>query len=234
MNTENFATFILTHGRADNVKTYDALREHGYTGKIYLLIDNEDSQQQDYIDKYRDEVIVFDKLKQAQETDTCDNYKKRNSIVFARNYNFKIAREMGIKYFWQLDDDYTSFRWTFDNENNYVVQINNPLHQGGAHIRTIEWKHLLPPEKQKEITGTLLTTETPYSPKDWHDYEYPFPDAKNKVLLSRYQARAQRLKNIIFAGRLGEYRYYDMDQAIGRALVIADKLLKGELNGEEL
>ena len=36
----NFAVFILTHGRADNVKTHDSLKRCGYTGKIYILIDN--------------------------------------------------------------------------------------------------------------------------------------------------------------------------------------------------
>ena len=43
MSKTKFAAFILTHGRADDVLTYDTLRRCGYTGKIYLLVDNEDS-----------------------------------------------------------------------------------------------------------------------------------------------------------------------------------------------
>jgi len=61
----NFCAFILTHGRPDNVKTYATLRKHGYTGKIYLIIDNEDKTAKQYYKKYGNEVIMFDKLKIA-------------------------------------------------------------------------------------------------------------------------------------------------------------------------
>jgi hypothetical protein len=68
-----FATFILTHGRADNVLSYRALKKGGYTGQIYLLVDDEDKQLQKYLDNYGDEVIVFDKKKVAESVDACDN-----------------------------------------------------------------------------------------------------------------------------------------------------------------
>ena len=44
MSERNFAVFILTHGRAENVETYKALRDCGYTGKIYVIIDDEDDE----------------------------------------------------------------------------------------------------------------------------------------------------------------------------------------------
>jgi UDP-galactopyranose mutase len=74
------------------------------------------------------------------------------------------------------------------------------------------------------IRGTLLTRETPFTPDDPREYEYPFPDAANKRLYMSYVERAASLGNVLFCGRLGEYRYYDMDQAIGRALMLADSL----------
>ena len=116
-----FATFILTHGRADNVLSYHALKKGGYTGQIYLLVDDEDKQLDAYIDKYGDEVIVFDKKKVAKSVDACDNYGKRNSVVFARNYNFIIARELGLTHFWQLDDDYSQFGWATNNDGDYIT-----------------------------------------------------------------------------------------------------------------
>jgi len=116
-----FATFILTHGRADNVLSYRALKKGGYTGQIYLLVDNEDKQLQKYLDNYGDEVIIFDKKKVAESVDACDNYGKRNSVVFARNYNFVIARELGLTHFWQLDDDYTRFGWAMNNDGDYIT-----------------------------------------------------------------------------------------------------------------
>lgn len=119
---DDFAAFILTHGRADNVITYNTLRKQGYTGKIILLIDNEDAQIDDYKSKYGDEVFVFDKQKAIDITDSGDNFKKRNSVVYARNYNFVVAKELGYKYFLQLDDDYSAFRYTFDNYRNYITR----------------------------------------------------------------------------------------------------------------
>jgi len=106
-------------------------------------------------------------------------------------------------------------------------QVNNPTHVGGPHIRTLEWKHMMPREFAQRITGTVLTTETPHTPTDPSGYEYPFPDADNAALYQRYRERADAMDGVLICGRLGEYRYYDMDQAIGRAMVLAERLLEG-------
>jgi UDP-galactopyranose mutase len=107
-------------------------------------------------------------------------------------------------------------------------QVNYPDPGQGPQIRTIEWKYLLPPGERAQVKGTVLTTETPYSPTDPNAYEYPFPDAENEALYVRYRRRAQALKNVLICGRLGEYRYYDMDQAIARAWMLGQRLLKQE------
>lgn len=117
-----FAVFILTHGRANNVVTYNALRKQGYTGKIYLMVDDEDTQIPEYKRIYGDQVIVFNKQEAIDYTDSGDNFQKRNSVVYARNWNFVVAKEMGIDYFLQLDDDYGNFYNTFDNKGSYITQ----------------------------------------------------------------------------------------------------------------
>lgn len=122
MMPDTFAAFILSHGRPNNVLTYKSLRSHGYTGKIYVIADNEDSQLAEYKKNFGDELIVFNKTEYAKHVDACDNYDKRNSVVYARNYNFKIARELGITHFIQLDDDYTAFGYTADNNRNYITK----------------------------------------------------------------------------------------------------------------
>jgi hypothetical protein len=124
MSIKNFAVFILTHGRASNVITYQTLRRQGYTGLIYLLVDDEDKQIDDYRKLYGKQVIVFNKQKAIDFTDSGDNFLKRNSVVYARNYNFVIAKELGVDYFLQLDDDYTYFTHTYDNERNYITSKN--------------------------------------------------------------------------------------------------------------
>lgn len=97
------------------------------------------------------------------------------------------------------------------------AQVNNPLPENGPHIRTLEWKHLLPPPEAARIPGTLITRETTYSPEDPDAFEYPFPDAENALRYQQYRDLAKTRPDVLCCGRLGEYRYYDMDQAIARA-----------------
>ena len=104
-------------------------------------------------------------------------------------------------------------------------QVNNPDPAQGPHIRTLEWKHMMPPEYAAHIRGTVLTREITVSPTDPNEYEYPFPDAANARLYREYRERAEATPGLLICGRLGEYRYYDMDQAIARAQLLARRLL---------
>lgn len=114
----DFVAFILTHGRPDKIHTIDALRKAGYTGKIILVIDNEDKTADRYYELYgRDNVVMFDKLKKSTEFDTIDRGTDRRAIVYARNACFDIAEDLGYKYFLELDDDYTNFRQRFIKDN---------------------------------------------------------------------------------------------------------------------
>ncbi len=104
-------------------------------------------------------------------------------------------------------------------------QINNPDPANGPHIRTLEWKHMLEPETIPMIRGTVLTREVTTTPTDPNDAEYPFPDAKNQELYKAYRRRVENRRDLLVCGRLGEYKYYDMDQAIARAMIHAKDLL---------
>lgn len=116
---DDFAVFILTHGRADNVITYRTLQRAGYTGRVYIVIDNEDKQAEKYYQNFGDKVIMFDKAAEAEKTDCGDNFPERNTVLFARNAVFDIAEGLGIEYFVVLDDDYKEFSYIFDEENSY-------------------------------------------------------------------------------------------------------------------
>ena len=105
-------------------------------------------------------------------------------------------------------------------------QVNNPDPANGPHIRTLEWKHMMPHTFAAQIRGTLLTREITTTPVDSDRYEYPFPDSANAALYETYRGRAAALPGTLICGRLGEYRYYDMDQAIARALTLAERVLE--------
>lgn len=112
--SDDFAVFILTHGRADNVVTYNTIRKQGYTGPIYLICDNEDEQLEEYRVKYGTEAVkVFDKQKAYDNTDTMDNFNEHRAIIYGRNESFKIAKDLGLKHFLQLDDDYDRIEFRY-------------------------------------------------------------------------------------------------------------------------
>ena len=116
---KDFVVFILTHGRVDNQYTYRSLCEQGYTGRCVFILDNEDGQVEEYKRKYGDKnCYVFDKLAMSKRIDEVFRGDRR-VIVYARNACFDAARDLGYKYFMELDDDYTSFVWRFDAECAY-------------------------------------------------------------------------------------------------------------------
>ena len=115
MENKDFAVFILTHGRPDNVKTINTLNRCGYTGKVFFIVDNEDKSVDQYIANFgSDKVIVFDKKAMADAIDEGNNFDERRTITHARNFCFEAAKQVGVKYFLELDDDYLTFDFRID------------------------------------------------------------------------------------------------------------------------
>lgn len=113
----NYAVFIMTHGRADSVFTDKTLRKCGYTGRIYYVIDTEDEQAEKYINNFgKENVLIFDKKEVEAEMDTGDIDGSMKCVVFARNKCFDFAKQLGLDYFIEADDDYTAFSYRSEEE----------------------------------------------------------------------------------------------------------------------
>lgn len=118
---DDFVALILTHGRPDNIRTLHTLQRAGYTGPWFLVIDDEDPTAGDYYRIHgQDRVIQFSKDEIAATFDQGDNFNDRRCISYARNAAYRIARDLGYRYFIQLDDDYINFRWMFDGELRFA------------------------------------------------------------------------------------------------------------------
>ena len=118
--------------------------------------------------------------------------------------------------------DYRSLRFEHD-----IHDV--PNHQGNAvvnytdlevpYTRTIEHKHFeMFGDKVYDIPKTVVTKEYP---QEWHDGlepYYPVNDNKNTVLYAKYKALADQEPDIIFGGRLAEYKYYDMAPIVEKIL----------------
>ena len=93
------------------------------------------------------------------------------------------------------------------------------------YTRVIEHKHF---EFGKGI-GTVVTREYPKAWEPGMEPYYPVNDEANTMLFAKYQELAHKEKNVLFGGRLGQYRYYDMDQVIEAARSMAKAEMCGSL-----
>ena len=106
-----------------------------------------------------------------------------------------------------------------ESENYQGVAAMNYTDSLTPWTRIIEHRHFLRGKAESPVTW--ITREYP---AEWHrgdEAYYPVNDDNNAALFAKYQEKAKREKNVIFGGRLGEYKYYDMDKVIDRALDVA-------------
>ena len=114
---------------------------------------------------------------------------------------------------------YRSLEFTFETHDREVFQpaavVNYP--NDHAHTRCTEFKYLTGQQHPK----TTVVYETPRASGDPY---YPIPRPENAELYRRYKALADALPGVRFVGRLGTYRYYNMDQVVGQALATFDQI----------
>ncbi len=119
--------------------------------------------------------------------------------------------------------DYRSLRFE-------TSRLEQPDYQGTAvvnytdretpYTRIIEHKYF----ESAQTPHTVITKEYPSTWSVGDEPYYPVNDEKNQALYQRYQQLAAE-SNVIFGGRLGEYKYYDMDKVVAAALALAEKEL---------
>lgn len=103
---EDFAVFILCHGNPDRVLTWESLDRCKYQGKRYIILDDEDKTIEGYQNRFgKDRCLIFSKEEYAKKVDAMDNLNYRKCAVFARNACYDLAKQVGVKYFCQIDDD---------------------------------------------------------------------------------------------------------------------------------
>ena len=127
--------------------------------------------------------------------------------------------------------EYRSIR--FENEI-----LDKPNFQGNAAInytdRDVPWTRIIEhkwfefgkDENGNELPKTIISREYSSEWKPGDEPYYPVNDEKNNILYSKYKEIAEKEENIIFGGRLGEYKYYDMDATVAAVLEKCKKELK--------
>lgn len=109
-----------------------------------------------------------------------------------------------------------------DCDNYQGNAVINYTEREVPYTRIIEHKHF----EFGKGEGTIITREYPAAWKIGDEPYYPVNDERNNKLFAGYQELAEREENVLFGGRLGQYRYYDMDKVVEAALCMVDKELK--------
>ena len=118
-----------------------------------------------------------------------------------------------------------------------VEELSIPNFQGNAAVnytdeespytRIIEhkWFTFGKDREGKDIPTTIISKEYSAEWKKGDEPYYPVNDEKNQALYEQYQALSKKEEKLLFGGRLGEYKYYDMDAVIAAALEFSEKIL---------
>lgn len=116
--------------------------------------------------------------------------------------------------------------------------LDMPNFQGNAAVnytdretpwtRIIEhkWFEFGKDEDGNDLPKTVISREYSSEWKPGDEPYYPVNDEKNGAMYAQYRALAENVPQVIFGGRLGEYKYYDMDQVIAAALTLCDRELR--------
>ena len=119
--------------------------------------------------------------------------------------------------------EYRSLRFeneVLDEENHQGVAVVNYTDRETPYTRIIEHKHFEFGTQPK----TVITREYPVTWQEGMEPYYPVNDEKNQALYQKYAQLAEGEKQVIFGGRLGEYKYYDMDKVIESAMKKAEEV----------
>lgn len=143
----------------------------------------------------------------------------------------KIVYTGPIDAFFGFSEGYLAYRSLYfedthyDEENHQGVAVMNYTDSDTPYTRTIEHKHF----QFGKQPDTIVTREYPVEWRPGMEPYYPINDAANTELYERYRKSANLKQNVLFCGRLAQYRYYDMDEAALQAL----KLVQSEFGSVE-
>jgi len=190
---------------------YQGMPQKGYTALIQKMLDNRNVHTLLNTD-YR-ELVSFDVASGKLEFSGA----KFNGILINTG---KIDEFMNYQ-FGELP--YRSIKLHFETHKTKYYQENSIINYPNTYkfTRITEFKHLT----GQKIDCTTIAREYPEEHlKDYNDPYYPIPQSSNQNLYEKYNNALKIFANIIMLGRLGEYRYYDMDEVVLRALDIFEEI----------
>ncbi len=185
---------------------YQGIPVGGYTQLVEKLLKGIPVRTgTDYYDFIRLEGSVPAKPYTSHEGDTFDK------ILFTGMIDGFFGYKLGTLEYRSLKFENESLPDVDNYQGNAVV---NYTEREVPYTRIIEHKHF----EYGTGKGTIITREYPATWKHGDEPYYPMNDDKNNSLYEKYKELAAEYPDILFGGRLGQYKYYNMDQVVRAAL----------------
>jgi UDP-galactopyranose mutase len=120
---------------------------------------------------------------------------------------------------------YRSLNFKFETHNKEFYQSNSVVNYPCNYdfTRIHEYKYYLGNKSARTVIAKEYAEEFELNKNERY---YPIANATNQILYEKYLAEAKKMKNVYFLGRLGDYKYYDMDDAIERATNLLEEITK--------
>ena len=170
--------------------------------------------------------VIIDRLFEGCDIETDVDYLEKKEYYDGLGEKIVYTGTIDAYYKYQFGKlEYRSLRFeseVLDEENHQGVAVVNYTDRETPYTRIIEHKHFEFGTQPK----TVITREYPVTWQEGMEPYYPVNDEKNQALYQKYAKLAEKEEHVIFGGRLGEYKYYDMDKVIASAMACA----KEELN----
>jgi UDP-galactopyranose mutase len=180
---------------------HEGIPKLGYTHMIENMIDGADVELNvDFMDNHRD------LCRRAHRT----VYTGKIDEFF--NYRFGELEYRSLRFEEEVHDG--------DFQGNSIINYTS---KDVPWTRIVEHKHFTFAQSDK----TIITREFPQACSRNDVPYYPVENDETRALLKRYQDLAKE-ERVVIGGRLGSFRYFDMDQTIGEALATADREIKGQ------
>jgi len=164
---------------------------------------------------------LLDGVETKVYTNFFENRKYWESIADKIVYTGQLDEYFGYKY-GKLDWRTVSFKTRVEDTPNYQgnAVVNYTSHEK-PYTRVIEHKHFeMFGQAVYDCTKTVISEEYSKEYKDGMEPYYPVNDEHNNTLADQYRALAKQEKNVLFGGRLAEYKYYDMAPIVEKVLEI--------------
>lgn len=169
--------------------------------------------------------VIIDKLFEGCEIQCGVDYLKQKEYFDGLGEHVVYTGTIDEYYGYQYGKlEYRSLKFdteVVNTENYQGVAVVNYTDRETPYTRIIEHKHFEFGTQPKSV----ITKEYSVAWDEGMEPYYPVNDAKNQELYQKYAALSEQEPNVIFGGRLAEYKYYDMDKVIESAMAMVEKVL---------